>query len=152
MMLASRLRALLVALWAGSLWTTGYMVAPTLFATLSDRMLAGMIAGRLFRIEAWLSVTCALVLLLLEMRWPHTQNIRRRKLVLALIGAMLLCTLAGYFGIQPFMAALKESAGATGVMASDAAARFGILHGVSSGFYLIQSILAIVLVLKLRPA
>jgi hypothetical protein len=152
MMFAPRLRALLAALWGGSLWTIGYMVAPTLFATLPDRMQAGAIAGRLFSIEAWLSVACALLLLALQVRWPHTDNARQRKTVFVIIGAMLLCTLIGYFGVQPFMAALKESAGAAGVMATGAAARFGILHGISSGFYLIQSILAIALVLKLRAA
>jgi MFS family permease len=152
MMFASRLRALLVALWGGSLWTIGYMVAPTLFAALPDRMQAGAIAGRLFSIEAWLSVACALLLLALEMRWPHADHGRRRKMVFGIVCAMLLCTLIGYFGVQPFMAALKESAGAAGVMASGAATRFGILHGISSGFYLIQSILAVVLVLKLRAA
>lgn len=152
MIFASRLRILLVTVWAGSLWTVGYMVAPTLFATLSDRMLAGAIAGSLFRIEAWLSVACAIGLLVLEMRYPHAADRRRRKLAFALIGAMLLCTLIGYFGVQPYMAALKEAAGAAGIAASGLGARFGMLHGISSAFYLLQSLLAIALVLKLRPA
>ncbi len=57
------LRTLLVTLWVGSLWAIGYLAAPTLFATLADRMLAGSIAGSLFRVEAWLSVVCGLLLL-----------------------------------------------------------------------------------------
>ena len=59
----SRLRILVATLWAGSLWTIGFVVAPTLFATLSDRVLAGNIAGSLFRVEAWLSIACAVLLL-----------------------------------------------------------------------------------------
>ena len=59
----SRLRLLVATLWAGSLWTIGFIVAPTLFGTLSDRVLAGNIAGSMFRAEAWLSIACALVLL-----------------------------------------------------------------------------------------
>ncbi|MCE2832533.1 MAG: DUF4149 domain-containing protein, partial [Oxalobacteraceae bacterium] len=46
-------RVLLVTFWVGSLWTVGYLAAPTLFATLPDRALAGSIAGSLFRVEAW---------------------------------------------------------------------------------------------------
>jgi hypothetical protein len=56
-------RLLVTTLWAGSLWTVGYLVAPVLFSTLSDRVLAGSIAGSIFRIEAWLSVGCGVVLL-----------------------------------------------------------------------------------------
>ncbi|HEX7634207.1 MAG TPA: DUF4149 domain-containing protein, partial [Noviherbaspirillum sp.] len=55
-MFSARARLLIATLWVGSLWTVGYLVAPTLFATLSDRALAGMIAGSIFRLEAWLSV------------------------------------------------------------------------------------------------
>ncbi|HEY0845985.1 MAG TPA: DUF4149 domain-containing protein, partial [Noviherbaspirillum sp.] len=65
MKFAAHTRLLIATLWAGSLWTVGYLVAPTLFASLADRVQAGMIAGRLFRIEAWLSVACAAALLLL---------------------------------------------------------------------------------------
>ncbi|MES2016126.1 MAG: DUF4149 domain-containing protein, partial [Pseudomonadota bacterium] len=55
-MLASKARLLLITLWAGSLWTIGYVVAPTLFATLHDRVLAGVIAGSMFTSQAWLSM------------------------------------------------------------------------------------------------
>ena len=58
-------RVLLVTFWVGSLWTVGYLAAPTLFATLPDRALAGSIAGSLFRVQAWVSVGCGLLLLLL---------------------------------------------------------------------------------------
>ncbi|MEG2963340.1 MAG: DUF4149 domain-containing protein, partial [Janthinobacterium sp.] len=34
----TRLRILVATLWAGSLWTIGFIVAPTLFGTLSDRV------------------------------------------------------------------------------------------------------------------
>ena len=47
---------LLATVWCGSLWTIGYIVAPTLFAMLEDRQLAGSIAGRLFHAEAWIGL------------------------------------------------------------------------------------------------
>lgn len=140
------LRLLIVVVWVGSLWTIGYIVAPTLFATLDDRTLAGTIAGRLFRIEAWLSMLCALSLFILLLRQKASDPNFRTCMMLT--GAMLLCTLVGYFGLQPFMAALRESAG--GLASEAAKTRFGLLHGVSTAIYIVQSLLGAVLIFKIR--
>jgi hypothetical protein len=145
-MLFTRIQLLIVTLWVGSLWAVGYIVAPTLFITLTDRVLAGTIAGGLFRVEAWVSVACGVALLILRSACGIEQTDKR---TLLLIGTMLACTLIGYFGLQPFMAALREVAGPGGVMASEAKTRFGILHGLSSGVYLMQSLIGAALVLKL---
>jgi len=147
-MAAARIRMLIATLWVGSMWTIGYIVAPTLFASLADKVLAGSLAGKLFRIEAWLSVVCAIALIaLLRSKEEGVAKAGRQAMWIAL--AMLACTLAGYFGLQPFMAALKEAA-VGGVMDPDTRSRFGFLHGIASVFYLIQSILGGVLVWKLR--
>ncbi|NEX61599.1 DUF4149 domain-containing protein [Noviherbaspirillum galbum] len=154
----SRFRLLLITFWVGSLWTIGYLVAPTLFATLSDRVLAGTIAGRLFRVEAWVSVVCALILIGMSWRGKSGQGVDpqigvsqagKGRAVLWIALAMLACTLVGYFGLQPFMGALREAAQSGGM---DEAARrqFGMLHGVASAFYLAQSVLGIALVWKQR--
>ena len=148
-MTVARVRMLLVTLWVGSLWTIGYIVAPTLFAILSDRGLAGSIAGQLFRIEAWLSVASAIALIA-SLRWSKDEGDPKtgRQRVWIVLG-MLACTLIGYFGLQPFMAALREAA-VGGVMDPEARSRFGLLHGVASAFYLVQSVLGGFLVWKLR--
>lgn len=148
-MFAARARLLIATLWAGSLWTVGYMVAPTLFGTLSDKVLAGMIAGSLFHIEAWLSVFCGGMLMMLAAAAYGWSDKGGRRLVW-IAAAMLACTMVGYFGLHPYMAALKEAAGPVGVMTADAKTRFGILHGVSSAFYLVQSLLGVALVLAAR--
>jgi hypothetical protein len=140
-------RLLVTTLWAGSLWTVGYLVAPVLFSTLPDRVLAGTIAGNIFRIEAWLSVGCGLVLLAMV---AFDDASRERRSLLRLIVVMLLCVVVGYFGLQPWMAALREAAGPSGVMEGATRTQFGILHGVASLIYLFQSVLALVLVLKVR--
>jgi hypothetical protein len=147
-MLIPSARLLLATLWCGSLWTVGYLVAPTLFATLSDRVLAGTIAGSLFRIEAWLSVGAALALIALDRAASSGARLARKRFLL-IIG-MLACSLIGYFGLHPLMAALRESAGPGGVMASDARTQFGILHGVSSALYLVESLLGVALMLALN--
>ncbi len=140
-------RALLATFWAGSLWTVGYVAAPTFFATLPDRMLAGTVAGNLFRVEAWVSITCGVLLLAML---GMARELAHRRTLLWLAAGMLACTLVGYFGIQPYMAALKAAAGPEGVLEGATRARFGMLHGVASVIYLVQSLLALGLVLKSR--
>lgn len=140
---------LLATVWCGSLWTIGYIVAPTLFAMLDDRQLAGSIAGRLFHAEAWIGLATGCLLLLAAtalVRRGEAGYKRLRWLVLA----MLLCVLVGYFGLQPFMASLRAQADALGVAVGDSPyrAQFGMLHGVSSVFYLVQSLLGLALIWK----
>lgn len=149
-MLLLRVRLLVATLWVGSLWTVGYLVAPTLFATLADRALAGTIAGSMFRIEAWLSIGCAVALIVLIQLTTHPEDAARRRGWMILIAAMLACTLVSHFGLQPYMAVLRETAGTGAVMTTDVRTQFGILHGISSALYLIESLLGAVLILKLR--
>jgi hypothetical protein len=58
------------ALWWGSLTTVGFLVVPLLFMHLPSPALAGNMAARLFTAQAWVSVVCA-VLLLLAARAPE---------------------------------------------------------------------------------
>ena len=146
-MLLARARLLVATLWAGSLWTVGYLAAPTLFATLSDRVLAGTIAASLFRIEAMLSLACGAALLLLLWLGKDFSVARQRTLLLIIV-AMVACTVASHFGLQPLMAELRAAAGPAGVMESAAKSRFGMLHGISSGIFLVQSLLAGWLIIK----
>ncbi len=137
-MFVSTARLLVVTLWAGSLWTIGYMVAPTLFGTLHDRVLAGVIAGSMFTTGAWVSMACGVVTLaLLALSKDVTDE--RRKTLYIIVGAMLVCLFLSHFGLRPMMAELKE--------AGDKA-KFGMLHGVSMVLYLVQSVLAVFLVAK----
>lgn len=137
----NRVRLLISTAWVGSLWTIGYLVAPTLFKTLSDSALAGSIAGSLFQVEAWLSIICGLVLIGIALY-------QRQKLPSLVLG-MMLCTVFGYFVLHPYMANLR----ATGLSDPDMKWEFGVLHGISSGIYLMQSILGAMLIFEtLSPA
>jgi hypothetical protein len=142
------LRLLLAALWAGSLWTIGYVVAPTLFLSLHDNVLAGTIVGVLLRSQAWLAIACA-VLLYWLVKAGGEAPARQRSLIL-IICAMLACALVIYVGLQPLMAQLKESAGAAGLAGTPQGRTFGMLHGVSQLFYLAESLLGGWLLVKLR--
>ncbi|WP_246174061.1 DUF4149 domain-containing protein [Paraburkholderia hayleyella] len=141
-----RIFCLLTVVWVGSLLTLGYAVAPVLFTSL-DRMTAGMMAAQLFRLEAFTGVVCGVLLLglanmLVRRGWQGYRKLRW------LVAGMLLCVLVGYFGLQPFMNALRLAALSEGtdVGHSAYASRFGMLHGVSSVFYLLESLLGLALV------
>ena len=144
--LIPRLRVLLVTFWAGSLWTIGYFIAPLLFATLTDRAQAGTLAGLFFKAGAWISLICGASLLAII--W--TQRVHSTRILqIKLVSGMLLCTVLGYFGLQPYMAELRAIAAQSGGIMNDAMrSRFGMLHGAASVIYLIQSVLAVGLVLK----
>ena len=58
----TRLSAVLLTLWAGSLWTVCAIAAPVAFAVLDDRQAAGRVAATLFEIETWLGAVAALLL------------------------------------------------------------------------------------------
>ena len=144
--LIPRLRVLLVTFWAGSLWTIGYVIAPLLFATLTDRAQAGTLAGLFFKAGAWISLICAASLL--AILWAEREN-PTRTLQIKLVIVMMLCAVIGYFGLQPYMAELRAIAAQSGGIMDDAMrSRFGMLHGAASVIYLIQSVLAVGLVLK----
>lgn len=130
-----RAQLLITTAWVGSLWTIGYLVAPTLFYVLHNTSVAGTIAGQLFYVEACFSVVCALLLSGISIH----QHQRFPWLVLS----MLFCTLTGYFALHPFMANLR----ALGLTNPDIKWQFGILHMMSSGIYLMQSGLGAMLVL-----
>ena len=131
-------RLLVVTLWAGSLWTIGYMVAPTLFGTLPDRGLAGVIAGSMFTTGAWVSMACGVATLgLLAVSTDVTEQ--RRKTLYIIVAAMLVFLLLNHFGLRPMMAEAKEIGDK---------ARFGMLHGASMVAYLAQAVLAVFLVAK----
>jgi hypothetical protein len=147
-MWAARARLLVAALWAGSLWTIGYLVAPTLFLSLHDNALAGTIVGFLLRSEAWVSIACAVILYVMVKLAPF-EPARKRTLGLVIVG-MLACALIIYVGLQPVMAQLREAAGAGGLKGTPQGRQFGMLHGVSQLVYLVESVLAGVLLVKLR--
>ncbi|KWI48876.1 hypothetical protein WM05_01060 [Burkholderia ubonensis] len=144
-----RVFRLLSAVWVGSLLTIGYAVAPVLFRSL-ERMTAGSVAAQLFRIEAVVGVVCGVLLLALSNQQVRCgcDEYRRVRWILA---AMVGCVLIGYFALQPFMNALRVAAmdAGTDIANSPYASRFGMLHGVSSLFYLVESVLGLMLIWRL---
>ena len=132
--LVPSIERILLTFWAGSLWVTGFVVAPVLFAELGDRALAGSTAGTLFTLTSYIGLACGALLLVLNGVTHKRINWR----ALAITG-MLLLIVIGQFVITPMVADLRVQ----GLMDTP---RFGQLHGVASVLFLLTSILGLVLV------
>lgn len=142
-------RLLVAALWAGSLWALGYIAAPAVFARAPDSTVAGTIVGALLERQAWVAMACAVILLVLA-RFSTDLDAKRRRWVMGLVVAMLACALVIYLGLQPAMAQMRDGAGPAGVRASADWPRFAAMHGVSQVLHLVQSVLAAVLLVKVK--
>lgn len=145
--MAYRLSLIIIALWAGALWTSG-LNAYLLFDHLQDKQMAGMLAGNLFTAVSYIGMVSAFYLLIYRLVQYGTSALKQAFFWAVLV--MLLLVLAGHFGIQPILESLKAQALPSDVMQSVFADRFRNWHGVASVAYLIQSVLAIVMVLKAR--
>lgn len=139
------LAALCVTSWVGGMWMLGYVVVPVLFQILPDRQLAGMAAGRLFTLMAYIGMACGLYLLVYQFR-KFGRNAFRHTIFLV-VAIMLSLVLVGQFILQPILADLKAQALPLDVMKSVLAYKFRTWHAISGILYLIQSLLGIVLVL-----
>lgn len=143
----ARVNLIVVTLWVGALWMTG-LTAYVLFDTMQDKQLAGSLAGKLFNIVSYIGLASAFYLLIQRLL-DYGTSVLKQSYFWAII-LMLLLILASHFGVQPILAHLKASAMPNDVMQSVFADRFKTWHGVASVAYLLQCLLGVVLVLKVR--
>lgn len=130
---------ILLTLWVGGMWAIGYLAAPTLFAVLEDRSLAGTLAGKMFTGMSVIGLLCGSLLLAGLLLRNGGRAWRQWRVWVVLV--MLAVVVTGQFVLQPAMAELR-AAGLSG----ENAARFGMLHGVSSTLFLLNSLLGLALV------
>ena len=128
---------ILLTLWVGGLWAIGYIAAPTLFAMLDDRKLAGALAGQMFHIISYIGLICGTLLFISLLK---RVGLNWRIWVIAIMVALVAC---GEFFLQPMMESLKSQDLVEG---SAVKKQFGMLHGVASVVYLIESLLGLSLV------
>lgn len=144
--LRSPLERVLLTLWVGALWVTGYLAVPVLFANL-DPGTAGRLAGQLFTLVSYIGVACGAGLILLR---GSRYGWRVGDWKLGVLVVMVALVIVGEMIVQPLMAELKAAGLAEG---SRQAAEFGRLHGIASILYLIESLGGVVLVASgLGPA
>lgn len=143
--IADSLYGIAIAVWVGGMLAIGYLAAPVLFAQLADRTLAGNLAGAMFRIMGWAGLGCGTFLLLYLVARRGWRAARGG--IFWIVAGMLAITAASQFGIQPLLAQLKSDALPRQVMESALRSRFATWHGISSGLYLVQSVLGLWLIL-----
>lgn len=133
-------RRLVLALWGGLLVAIGGLAAPTLFAVLANRIVAGGVAAELFRRTTFLSIGLALVVCVL----PAAASGGRRPLLkfAPLVPALLLA--AGEFGVKPMLEAARAASGPAG-------RAFVAWHATSAGLFGLATLLVVaLLVLELK--
>jgi hypothetical protein len=145
--MAYKLSLVIITLWVGALWTTG-ISAYVLFDSLQDKQMAGMLAGKLFNVVTYIGFGSAFYLLIQRLFQYGTAALKQAFFWAVLV--MLLLVLAGHFGIQPILESLKSQALPADVMQSVFADRFRNWHGIASMAYLLECLLALVLVFKVR--
>lgn len=143
-----KLAFIAITLWVGALWAIGYLAAPVLFSALADKSMAGMLAGKMFTIVAYIGMVCGFYLLIHRLAGFGSGALTQGFFWATLM--MLLLAIAGHFGIQPILESLKSQALPKEVMESMFRDRFARWHGISSIVYLMQSLLGLVLVMAPR--
>ena len=134
-----RFATVVAGVWAGALACIGAIAAPAAFATLA-RLDAGRFVGRVFMVEAYLSLAVAVLLFLIERRRSRDAaeagagSLFSADLVLLL--GTLFCTVAGYFAIQPMLEAARAGQGPWS---------FGALHAASSALFVLKGLLVVAL-------
>jgi len=137
-----------LTLWVGGLWALGAIAAPTLFATLPDKPLAGMLAGKMFTLMAYVGLVSGVYLLIHRLASEGTRAFKQWFFWIVLI--MLALVLLGHFGVQPIIQSLKVQGETARVLQGVTADRFARWHGIASVLYVLQSLLGLVSVVKQR--
>ena len=122
-----RFGLMLAALWWGSLTALGFVIVPMLFTHLPSPAAAGQMAAKLFTAQAWLSIACAMFLLLVyNQKESENQDIRAQEAIKFIVTGLLLAVLVE-FGLSPRIVGARAEG-----------CNLKLLHGLGSAMYLGQ--------------
>ena len=139
---ASRLGGWLAGLWAGALLAIALLAAPAAFAVLPAAD-AGRVVARIFAREALASLALSALLFVIVRQRARAAAVRGGSVVDAdvlIVLGTLFCTIAGYYAVQPMMAAARAGQGPLS---------FGALHGMSLAFFALKGLLVMTLAWRL---
>ncbi len=126
------LMLLSLVIWIGGLIFFAFVLAPTVFAVLPTRQLAGNVVNRSLGIMHWMAISCGVVFAVTSMIDSRMVNgvvdpFAARNL---LIYAMIILTLVGMFGVASRMLVLRQEMGIIDDVPQDDARRveFNRLH------------------------
>ena len=119
-----RFGLMLAALWWGSLTALGFVIVPMLFTHLPSPAAAGQLAAKLFTAQAWLSIACAMFLMLIyNQKEIENQDIRAQAATKFIVTGLLLVVLVE-FGLSPRIVSARADGG-----------NLRMLHGLGSAMY-----------------
>ena len=119
-----RFGMMLAALWWGSLTALGFVIVPMLFTHLPSPAVAGQLAAKLFTAQAWLSIACAMFLMLIyNQKEIENQDIRAQAAIKFIVTGLLLVVLVE-FGLSPRIVSARADGG-----------NLRMLHGLGSAMY-----------------
>ncbi len=129
----------LTGIWVGLMMAVGLLVPMTIFSFLTDKQVAGMVAGQIFKNAGIISIIFGMSLLLFANTLVR-RDLKQFKLIRWCLLGTIVLSLIGNFIIQPWMAALRENTLSEGfpVLLSSKAQLFQTLHGVSSSIFLVE--------------
>ncbi len=126
-----RMATVLAALWWGSLTTLGALVVPLLFKHLPSAAAAGAMAAKLFAAQTWLSLGCALLLLLVFNRsQDHGLTVTAQRVLKFVIAGLLLALLVE-FAVSPQIVNARATGGS-----------LRLWHGLGSAMFATQWVCA----------
>lgn len=121
-----RVGVLAAALWWGSLTVLGFVVVPLLFKHLGTPAAAGAMAAKLFSAQTWLSVSCAM-LMLMAFNQPGAAPAPRLRVLMQLVLAGMLLALLAEFGVAPRIVSARIDGG-----------NLRLWHGLGTAMYVGQ--------------
>ena len=125
-----------------------FMVTTVLFNKIPSAYIAGNLSGDMFQFLNYFGFGAGLFILFIQFKTVGIGFLKSS--VLWVILVMLILIMINYFGIQPIIDAIKVEALPKEVMESVFADRFSTWHGIASIGYLIQCLLGLVLLIKIR--
>ena len=119
-----RFGLMIAALWWGSLTALGFVIVPMLFTHLPSPAAAGQLAAKLFTAQTWLSIACAMFLLLIyNQKEASAQDVRAQDAIKFIVTGFLLAVLVE-FGLSPRIVSARADGG-----------NLKLLHGLGSAMY-----------------
>ena len=143
-----RFQAWLAGVWAGMILAVGGVAAPSLFMAL-EREFAGKGAGRIFTVEAKVSLAFAILIFVIERRRVRDlveQGVQVSAMtanLLLVLGALFL-TIFGEFALHPMIEAAKAG--------QPTPLSFGALHGISAMLFWVRAVIVGALAWRLTSA
>jgi len=123
-----RLPMLAAALWWGSLSAIGFVAVPMLFAHLPAPAMAGNMAARLFEAQAYISIACCALLLVISKRKHAEHQEQWAQVAIVFVIAGLLLALLVQYGVAPRIIARQN---------------LRLWHGAGSAMYVLQWLCAL---------